>query len=81
MAAAVTRRLTQLDAAIAAQGGLPFKVVGDAVQAAFSTAPQAVAAAPDGQRSLGAQDWGAIDDLQVRMALHAGEAEPDARGD
>ena len=35
----------------------------------------------DAQRALLAEDWGEIGPLRVRMALHAGEAEPDARGD
>ena len=64
-----------------AHGGVHFKTVGDAVQAAFPTAPDAVAAAVDGQRALLAEDWGESGPLRVRMALHAGEAEPDARGD
>jgi predicted ATPase/class 3 adenylate cyclase len=74
MAAAVQRHLAQLDAAIQAHGGIHFKTVGDAVQAAFPTAPDAISAALDAQRSLLAEDWGAIGPLRVRMALHAGEA-------
>jgi class 3 adenylate cyclase len=45
MGSAVTRHLEILGAAIAAHGGIHFKTVGDAVQAAFPTAPDAVAAA------------------------------------
>jgi predicted ATPase len=81
MADAVERHLALLDTAIQAHGGVHFKTVGDAVQAAFPTAPQAVAAAVAGQLALLAEDWRAVDGLQVRMALHAGEAIPDARGD
>ncbi len=81
MVAAVDRHLVLLDAAIQAHGGVHFKTVGDAVQAAFPTAPAAIAAALDAQRALLAEDWGAIGPLWVRMAVHAGEAEPDARGD
>jgi predicted ATPase/class 3 adenylate cyclase len=81
MATAVERHLVLLDAAIAAHGGVHFKTVGDAVQAAFSTAPQAVAAAVDGHLALVAEDWGEIGPLKVRMALHAGEALPDDHGD
>ena len=81
MAAAVARHLALLDAAIAAHGGVHFKTVGDAVQAAFPTAPQAVAAALAAQRALLAGNWGDVEPLRVRMALHAGEAQPDARGD
>ena len=45
MTAAVERHLALLDAAIHAHGGTHFKTVGDAVQAAFPTAPAATAAA------------------------------------
>src|SRR5215212_10803209 len=78
MAAAVERHIALLDTAIQAHGGIHFKTVGDAVQAAFPTAPQAVAAAVDGQRALLAEDWEEVGPLKVRMALHAGEAIPDA---
>src|SRR5215212_5530726 len=81
MAAAVERHIALLDAAIQAHSGVHFKTVGDAVQAAFPTAPQAVAAAVDGQRALLADDWGDSGPLKVRMAVHAGEAIPDDRGD
>jgi class 3 adenylate cyclase len=81
MAAAVERHIALLDAAIHAHGGIHFKTIGDAVQAAFPTAPSAIAAALDAQRALLAQDWGEIGSLRVRMALHAGEAAPDDRGD
>src|SRR5215208_5517639 len=81
MTAAVERHLALLDTAIHAHGGTHFKTVGDAVQAAFPAAPAALAAAVAAQLSLLAEDWGAIGPLRVRMALHAGEAEPDTRGD
>jgi predicted ATPase/class 3 adenylate cyclase len=81
MATAVARHIALLDAAIRANGGVHFKTVGDAVQAAFPTAPQAVAAAAEGQRALLSEDWGTLGPLRVRMALHAGVAEPDDRGD
>jgi predicted ATPase/class 3 adenylate cyclase len=81
MAAAVERHFVLLDAAIQAHGGIRFKTIGDAVQAAFPAAPAAVAAACDAQRTLLAEEWGEVRTLPVRMALHAGEAEPDARGD
>src|SRR5689334_2650547 len=77
MAAAIERHIALLNTAITAHGGVLFKVVGDAVQAAFSSAPHGVAAAFDGQRALLAADWTAVGGLSVRMALHAGEAEPD----
>src|SRR5262245_21759766 len=81
MAQAVERHLAILDATIQAYGGVRFKTVGDAVQAAFPNAPQAIAAAVERQRALLAEEWGAVGGLPVRMALHAGEANPDDRGD
>jgi predicted ATPase/class 3 adenylate cyclase len=81
MTAVVARHMALLDAAIHAHGGVHFKTVGDAIQAAFPTAPAAIAASLDAQRALLAEDWGAIGALRVRMAIHAGEADPDERGD
>src|SRR5215213_3457750 len=81
MADAVERHLIPLRQAIATHGGVLFKVVGDAVQAAFPTAPQGVAAALTAQRTLLVEDWGPLGPIRVRIALHAGEAEPDERGD
>jgi class 3 adenylate cyclase len=72
MAAAVERHVALSAAAIAAHGGVHFKTVGDAVQAAFPTAPAAIAASLDAQRALLAEDWGDLGALRVRMAIHAG---------
>ena len=58
MAAAVARHLVLLDAAITSHGGVRFKTMGDAVQAVFPTAPEAVAAAVEAQRALLTEDWG-----------------------
>ena len=52
MEQAVTRHLTVLGAAVQAHGGTLFKVVGDAVQAAFPSAALALSAALEAQRSL-----------------------------
>jgi class 3 adenylate cyclase len=49
MAAPVERHLDLLDHAIASQNRARFKTIGDAVQAAFPTAPEAVATAVEGQ--------------------------------
>ncbi len=81
MAAAVKRQHALLGQVIAEHGGVHFKTVGDALQAAFPTTRQALAAAIAGQRALQAEDWSAVGGLPVRMALHAGEATPDERGD
>ena len=59
MADAVDRHLALLRQAVETHGGVPFKVVGDAVQAAFPAAPQAVAAALTAQQALLVEDWAA----------------------
>ena len=76
MWAAVERHFALLDAAISAQGGVLFKTVGDAVQAAFPSVPAAVTAAAAAQRALAREAWGDLGPLRVRMAIHAGEATP-----
>jgi predicted ATPase len=77
MATTVDRHLHLLRAEIDAHGGVLFKTVGDAIQAAFPTAPGAIAAAVAAQQALLAEPWSDPPGLlQVRMALHAGEAEP-----
>jgi predicted ATPase/class 3 adenylate cyclase len=77
MAMAVDRHFQLLRAAIEAHDGVLFKIVGDAGQAAFPTAPAAVAAAIDAQRSLVTATWSEIDHpLSVRMAVHTAAAEP-----
>ncbi len=79
MAVAVDRHLVLLRAVIEAHHGVLFKTIGDAVQAAFPTAPHAIAAALDGQRALISEEWNeTIAPLQVRMALHTAAAEPHA---
>ena len=76
MATAVERHFALLGEAIAAQDGVLFKTIGDAVQAAFPTVPKAIAAAIDAQLALRRADWGDLGPLRVRMAIHAGEATP-----
>src|SRR3954453_10958254 len=61
---------TLLREAIEEQGGYVFKTVGDAFCAAFPTAPEALAAALAAQRALRAADWGAVETIRARMALH-----------
>src|SRR5829696_9026835 len=81
MRAAVDRHLALLDEAITTHRGIHFKTVGDAVQAAFTSAPTALAAAVEGQRAILSEPWPEeIGSLRVRMGLHAGTAEP-AAGD
>jgi DNA-binding NarL/FixJ family response regulator/CheY-like chemotaxis protein len=81
MAEALLIHNSALRQAIEAKGGVVFKTVGDAFQAAFPTAPQALQAALDGQRALLISDWNELGPLKVRMGLHTGKAELDPEGD
>jgi predicted ATPase/class 3 adenylate cyclase len=81
MARAVARHDALLTAAVAAQRGVPFKHVGDMVQAAFWSPVEAVAAAVAAQRGLAAEPWPETGPIRVRMGIHLGEAAPNARGD
>jgi predicted ATPase/class 3 adenylate cyclase len=75
MAAALARHDALLRTAITEYRGHIVKTVGDAFHAAFSRAPDAVAAALEAQRRLQAEPWGEAGPLRVRMALHTGAAE------
>ena len=80
MQAAFSRQEAILRHAIEANGGYAYKMVGDAFQAAFPTAPQALQAALDAQRALHSESWPAeTGEVRVRMALHTGVTEE--RGD
>jgi predicted ATPase/class 3 adenylate cyclase len=79
MPTAFQRQEAILREAIASHGGYAYKMTGDRFQAAFATAPQALAAAVAAQRALATEDWGAIESLRVRMALGSGVVEE--RGD
>ncbi len=76
MAQALARHDALLREAVAAHGGSVFKLVGDAVCAAFPTAPAALAAALAAQRALTAEPWAKTGPLRVRMALHTATVEP-----
>src|SRR5215213_3490431 len=56
-------------------GGYVFKTVGDAFCCAFPTAPDALEAALEAQRTLLGEEWEGTGPLRVRMALHTGAAE------
>jgi len=79
MQAAFQRHEAILREAIAAHGGYAYKMIGDAFQAAFQTAPDALQAALVAQRALVAEPWGPIGEVRVRMAVHTGTVEE--RGD
>ncbi|MBK7975157.1 MAG: tetratricopeptide repeat protein [Deltaproteobacteria bacterium] len=78
MARAHARQEALLREIFAAHDGYPYKMIGDAFQVAFDTAPAALAAAAEAQRALHAEAWGEAP-IRVRMAIHSGETEE--RGD
>jgi predicted ATPase/class 3 adenylate cyclase len=75
MQAAVRRHDHLMRAAIAEHGGYVFKTVGDAFCAAFARPADAVAAILAAQRTLGVEDFSAVDGLRVRAAIHTGTAD------
>jgi class 3 adenylate cyclase len=79
MAHAFARQEAILHEAAAVHGGHVYKMIGDAFQIAFATAPDALNAAIDAQRALHTESWGEFGPLRVRMALHTGVTEE--RGD
>jgi len=64
MARAHTRQEALLRAAFGAHGGYPYRMIGDAFQVAFASAPQALAAAVDAQQALAREPWG---DAAIRV--------------
>ncbi|MGZ3549639.1 MAG: ATP-binding protein [Vulcanimicrobiaceae bacterium] len=75
MTVAVERHDTLMRSAIEAHNGYIFKTIGDAFCAAFSSSPDALAAALDAQRALAAEDFSTVAGLRVRMALDTGSAD------
>ncbi len=75
MQTALARHDAILRETIESHGGRVFKTVGDAFLTVFGSVADAVGAALDGQRALGAEPWGETGPLRVRMAIHAGPAE------
>jgi predicted ATPase/class 3 adenylate cyclase len=75
MRVSVSQHHAILRQVIEANGGQVFQILGDAFQAAFPTAEQALIAAVETQRALQTANWGDTGQLQVRMGLHAGHAE------
>src|SRR4029079_18953764 len=70
MVGALARHDQIMRQAIAAEAGVVYKVIGDAFQAAFTTAPAACAAALTAQRALANEAWGAVGAGPARLALH-----------
>src|ERR687897_1655006 len=73
----VERYLALIRQTVESHGGVHFKTVGDGTQSAFATAPQGVSAALHAQLALLGEPWPSPElRPRVRMALHAGTAEP-----
>jgi class 3 adenylate cyclase len=81
MTAASGRHDALLRESVAAHGGVLYKMIGDGSQAAFASAPHAIAAALALQSRLAREPWETPGPLRVRMAVHSGVAEPQADGD
>ena len=81
MKLAVDRHHAILRQAIESNQGVVFKIIGDAFQASFPLAAQALAAAIKAQHQLLVDSWGDTGPLRVRMGLHTGPAELDESGD
>lgn len=75
MRKALVRHDEILHSVIEANRGWVFKTVGDAFCAAFDTAMEGLSAALDAQLAIRAEEWDLPQPMQVRMALHTGEAE------
>ena len=75
MRAALARHDVLLRAGLQNYGGHVFKTVGDSFHAAFAQADLALAAALHVQTALHAEPWPDPVQIQVRLALHIGDAE------
>ncbi|PKN91690.1 MAG: hypothetical protein CVU44_17400 [Chloroflexi bacterium HGW-Chloroflexi-6] len=74
MPQALARHDTILSGAILRHGGQLVKHLGDGVFAVFHQGDP-LQAALEIQTLLGAEDWGSLDSLKIRIGLHAGETE------
>jgi predicted ATPase/class 3 adenylate cyclase len=75
MQSALARHDAILRQAIIAAGGEIFTSSGDGVCAAFPDVQAALQAAHDGQLALREEDFSAVGEMRVRMAIHAGAVE------
>src|SRR5215472_12294132 len=75
MRTALARHDQLLRSTITSNRGHVFKMVGDAVYAAFAVPADAVATAVAAQHAITAEEWGEVGQLRVRMALHTGTAQ------
>ncbi len=73
MGRAIRRHDEIIEKAIASQSGEVVKKTGDGFMAVFANPTEAVSAAVESQRMLGAEAWdAAIADFAVRMGIHTG---------
>ena len=72
---AVRRHDEILRSEIERRRGYVFKTIGDAFCAAFWSVGEALEAAVDAQRQLGRENFADVDELRVRMAISAGDAD------
>lgn len=78
MQAAVGQHHAILHQAIESNNGHVFQILGDAFQASFRLATQALCAAIEAQSALQAAQWEATGPICVRMGIHTGPAELDS---
>ena len=78
--AVLERHRALLRAAFERHGGREQGTEGDSFFVVFDGAVDAVAAAVEAQRALGAEAWPAGVEVKVRMGLHSGEASSSAAG-
>jgi len=74
-AQALVRHDELMRGAIAANDGVVFETIGDAVYAAFASPVDGVRAALQSQIALRNEDWGQLGEIRVRMAVHGGDVE------
>jgi class 3 adenylate cyclase len=67
IAQAFARQEVLLREVLTAYYGYAYKMIGDAFQVAFQTAPAALAATLAAQRALIAEDWGVVDPVRIRI--------------
>ena len=75
MALALERHDQILRSVVDTHGGYVFSTAGDAFSVAFARPVDAIAAAVEAQRALGAEAWPEGVELRVRMGAHAGTAQ------
>ena len=75
MRTALAHQAAILRQIITAHGGFVFKMMGDAVFAAFAVTSDAISTAVTAQQAVAAEAWGDLGPLRVRMALHTGAAQ------